>query len=551
MKTNTRFLHTKVKTLPMSKSYGLVNDNGVLQNNNMIRLAHQFDVTPTNTNVRYVTVDPVPSSTVFQNVNPIITIYLEPRHAKHVKDVGLRFRLTVANTFLFRALPLYMWFERIETWVRGGRQLCQTYPEDYIMWLQAMSVNERRKYKDRMLFEDGLCGQTRSLGSKSVTETNSSENVDLILPLIGIWKNPFLDMSQITQDLEIRLYTRTDFLPTYAGPVTGGAVSVYTDVVLTAMEWVFTQHDLTRFDLLHDPTRGVFTQWMYLECVRIVETGTWLNNTMYTFNLQQIRGLCPFLYIIVKDGASQTGHQRMRGVGLGNNATIDVVTPARQSIFGVGVNQTQKLISDTQAHSFEGSRWKGVNYIYWCDNVSEAVNGVVHGYHRFDGSPYQLEVTFGDAGTAEVHVATYPGSDVANDAGASRLSYDKQFCLQSTNSQYPFDEVVAAAVRDSVYVANQCLSTFQIDFTAAQTAATSETTLTFQAEDGCVSNYVGKPTYEGTVADGAVFPAGYVTSTVRGAAGYPSAARTIEIYAPIWRVCNISPSGQISTNDVL
>lgn len=119
-------------------------------------------------------------------------------------------------------------------------------------------------------------------------------------------------------------------------------------------------------------------------------------------------------------GTSPTADALQRPIDIGDEATVDLVSPSGVSLLASGVPLRAVYLKDLFQSQFPHAKAVGQRYLIPFGDVAGAlVAGLRHGYFRFSQSNVRIAINQAPAAVAEVQAVTL--ANAANDSGSARF----------------------------------------------------------------------------------------------------------------------------------
>lgn len=489
-------------------------------------------------------VDPQPSSTFFQGTNPSMVIYLETGDVNRIHKAYLEFKMQTANVQGFTGFPpIFYWLDRMEYWVRGGRQLQILYPEDFTMWLHTMSKLDLKIHKDMYHYDVFETEDYNIVGFKDYTDDFKSNVHTFRLPLIGIFETEMIDMHRISHDIEIRLYFKDDYLDM---PQKYDPAYVKSDLTLNSLNWVFKHSHTTAPSFWV----GKNTRDHFVHTTIIRENARTLNSgATVKFTLQQLDGIVPYLLFLVRDTTNPYGIQRFNPIPVGRNSTFDLVSATNVSLWSIGEAHTEREIRHSNEKQLEAF-YRGYYYLPFCSDIKEGRRGIIDGVHVFDGSTQYLNVKFGDGGGAIDDTLLLSRAAAASTV-PSYVTFTRDESYNEVQSISPAETVIATieqAIRRSYSgFCSALVDDMSFALGGANWGAAAVNSLTFVGgADAGKIRYFG--TFVEGASDGAQTPS--LTSTPNYSSWESGSNYEVAIVAPIIHSLYINDLGEVYVEKV-
>lgn len=363
---------------------------------------------------------PAPLATAFTSKQQFVT-HLNPTDVKRIKLLTVRLEVSVdADT---RLLPTPYWFERIELWVRGGQRLCTMYPEQLACPFYMMDPINRKQWEEDANFHY----VEQSDGCELIPHTKvlpAATNRYFYLPLWGIFKDQFMNLSRLRNDLEWRFYYEDDIC------LSGGVT-----ITSQSFAWSAIEDDTVGIDIAYERYKNCVQKTNFVEPIRIIWSGdkTLTAGAVQTFELQQAFGISPFICFHVLDTTNPAGIQRMQYEPLGRDTTFDFVSPTNKSILGNGHRVRERELKTWFSHQNKCVPPKGIYYIPFCHSIRESLEGKVDGTWMFTGKQYKVRIDF-QATAAVGQQTTFVYANAPATAGSFQLGFNGEFTTQNDHT---------------------------------------------------------------------------------------------------------------------
>lgn len=417
---------------------------------------------------------PAPSTTALNQTNQFSFI-IENDAAGLIKDAVLRFNITMLNAPTggtnARAMPVPLWFDRIEWYDRHSGQEIGRYHGDTMWWmLQTLP----KAYQEVL---QGPVNYDARSGKFSSYEQAEDEVHNYYLPLPHLWLEGFdLDLSLLRGDLEIKFYPK--------GNILVDAANIATVPSLNEIRWVGGSEMFSQLSRLQfRRSRALAThQHNFVSIQQYTATGVAITaGSEVTFDLDQFHHESAMLFFCVRDipaaGTAVSNSNAMNYVSLGPRATIDHENVHGRSLLGDGTPLDGEYMRKFVAtgvfpHDFVNNN--AVYVIPFSNNLAGVWNGEVDGWHAFRGDRERIRVvtdavgvnaeieitmtvvptagTFtihykGDSTAALAFGATAATMDAAVNALPSVIAEDLKYTFETTAAAAP-GAVLTAAITD-------------------------------------------------------------------------------------------------------
>lgn len=354
--------------------------------------------------------------------------------------------------------PTPYWFSRIDCRTSGDNQLiCSTFDDTLLTNI----LNKTTKGRQRAVFRDINMDISDAgyLGLAAPTPVGTSISY-LPLYFSGFFESLDLYLADSKADLNF------DFYPAQAGIIASGSGTVQ----LTNMQFIIDSEQVSARDAEYYKTlySQVSRETFFLDPVITSDSNRSLvPGTVNFIDLSNLNGLCSHHVIMVRQaGVSSVGGGRMRYINLGDNegASLDLVDPSQQSVYGAGSAVNLKYIRNHLSIDSLDSDWLAhapVYHLSYSDNFSASLSGIINGAQWFDGSKQQLALTLPAAPVQEVQ-SILPSAAVTS--GSYRFLYKSQLSAELAYNATPsqmaaaFAAMKPAAARFATCVFSQALS---------------------------------------------------------------------------------------------
>ena len=483
-----------------------------------------------------IDINPAVATTALSN-GDTVNFDMEPNDAFNIKNLIVKLQLTFAGTV--QTVPGPYLFDRIRIIAnKGNGDTLQTiYPEQMVWHLAQMDTGEKEHWEEKAQVRWGDTWKHRIL--RPPKQHVSGDVVDVYLPLpISFWNMDAIHLQHISEEIRFRMEFNSDFA------VSGTA----TNVTVTGLSFQIRQDELTDSEnnAWVDAQQSMSHMYNYLDVVRLDyndKTATISTETKY--DLQNFTGKVPFLMIVHKlaDSPAASTGTLYTYANIGDAATFDLKSPNNQSLLGKG----NAIKADYLEHQYvlhaRQKAVKGMYILQFCDSLQKAVAGAIDNYFQFIGDREQLSIVYGPQNVGEVHTVTTTNAD--NDGGVGgQVGYAGHF-----SDAHAHDATAAAVEADLDALEPLDRRGYTTTVTAVPFGAASTTkTITFNVQDGKVSDNIGLPHWncsqltDGGTAD--VFVSSALTTP--GSNGWTtSSSYQISIFAYYYKRVAILPNGRL------
>lgn len=475
---------------------------------------------------------PTPATTCLSN-GSIINFDVDPNSFHMAENIALKLNITCSNAAV-TMVPSPWWFRTIKVHSNkgAGEYLKWWYPVENALCL-SMEPEHIRDFYEREgmirfieLKEEIACCYAHPL--------NVNESRD-----VYIYLSPsFFEMNSwhgqhISQTLRFELEFNSDFV------ISGTA----TNITVNNISLVVRQHEMPdqeQKEWVRD-FRNSKHFYQYLDTIRLTDNGKTLTaGTLTQYDLQSIIGKIPLMCITILPSTTPAASNQslFRPVTIGESASWELYSPSQEPLLGKG-NVIRASYLRKEFFRLTGCKPLRNFYILpFTDDIRASWQGIVSNYRAFIGAKDTLGITFGSAGTSEVHTWT---NSATSTVGSWHVYWDGEFLARMV-----FDRPANDAETD-IEASDQFKALgYNIEISAA-VSVTGAKTVTFDAKDGCVSqDHRNRPlTLIGQLLNDSDATC---TITTRGVPGFVTGSGyQTEIYAFYFRRLEIDTRGVLST----
>jgi len=481
----------------------------------------------------FITVYSLPNPpTTCMSSGTLVNFDIEPNTFQMAEQIAVKLNITCSSAAV-TMVPSPWWFRTIKLRSNkgAGEYLKWWYPDEMGWYLSLMEKNMRDFFERE--------GMIRFIEGKEELmlcyphPLNVGESRDVYIPLSA----SFLDMNSIhnqhmAQTLRLELEFNSDF-----------AISgTTTNITVNNIAIVVRQHELPESEqrMWTNELKSSNKLFQYLDTMQLTDNGKTLTaSTLTRYDLQALVGKIPFLLVCIKPSTSpiSSDQSRFRPISVGEDATWELSTPSQEPLLGKGVDINHAYLKKEYIRLTGKKPLKGFYILPFTDDIMSSWQGVVSGYRSFIGSKDSLEITFGSAGTAEVHTLTKSGTV---GTGTWQFFWDGEYLATAAYN------AAVGTIKTNIEASDKFLSMgYTVTFGAALDQAS--VTVTFGIRNGGVSLDNRNRSVVAIAQEGNL---GALTSaiTTRGIQGFTtSATYTTEIYAFYFRRLMIHGNGTFST----
>jgi hypothetical protein len=412
---------------------------------------------------------PTPPTTCLSN-GSLINFDVDPNSFQMAENIVLRLNITCSNAAV-TMVPSPWWFRTIKIRTnKGAGDYVKTWYPVESAWALSMEPPHIRDFYEREgmirfieLKEELACCYAPPL--------NAGETRD-----VYIYLSPsFLEMNSwhgqhILQTIRFELEFNNDFV------ISGTA----TNITVNNISLLVRQHEMPESEQKEwiGDFKGNRHFYQYLDTMRLTDNGRTLTASSLTqYDLQTFIGKIPFLMVTVLPSTtpSASTHSSYRPVSVGESATWELYSPSQEPLLGKGNTITTSYLR-REYFRLTGCKPLRNFYIFpFTDDIKSSWQGVASNYRAFTGAKETLGLTFGSAGTGEIHTWTNNG---AATAGIWHVYWGGEYLARMVYNR-PADDAESDIEASDYFTALG----YNIEISAALNANGAKT-VTFDAKDG-------------------------------------------------------------------